>query len=148
MATVFAAVDERMGRDVAIKVLHPDLAAALGAERFQREIQIAGHLTHPHILALYDSGSADGLLYYVMPFVKGESLRHRLDRDRQLGIDEALRISIEVASALDYAHRQGVVHRDVKPSNVLVEDNDQVSRDRGHWSDCLAENRASRCGSH
>jgi serine/threonine-protein kinase len=131
MATVFAAVDERMGRDVAIKVLHPDLAAALGAERFQREIQIAGHLTHPHILALYDSGSADGLLYYVMPFVKGESLRHRLDRDRQLGIDEALRISIEVASALDYAHRQGVVHRDIKPENILLEEGHAVVADFG-----------------
>src|SRR5262245_7434885 len=131
MATVFAARDVRMDRDVAIKVLHPDLAAALGAERFQREIQIAGHLTHPHILALYDSGDADGLLYYVMPFVKGESLRHRLDRDRQLAIDEALRISVEVASALDYAHRQGVVHRDIKPENILLEEGHAIVADFG-----------------
>ena len=131
MATVFAARDVRMDRDVAIKVLHPDLAAALGAERFQREIQIAGHLTHPHILALYDSGAADGLLYYVMPFVKGESLRHRLDRDRQLAIDEALRISMEVASALDYAHRQGIVHRDIKPENILLEEGHAIVADFG-----------------
>ena len=131
MATVFAARDVHMAREVAIKVLNPDLSLALGAERFQREIQIAGHFTHPHILALYDSGSADDLLYYVMPLVKGESLRDRMDRERQLPIDEALRISIEVASALDFAHRQGVVHRDIKPENILLEDGHAIVADFG-----------------
>ena len=131
MATVFLARDVRNQRDVAVKVLHPDLAMALGEERFRREIQIATRLTHPHILPLYDSGEADGQLFYVMPFVDGESLRQRLDRERQLGVDEAIRIAIEVAGALDYAHRFGVVHRDIKPENILLEDGHAIVADFG-----------------
>ena len=120
MATVYLAEDLKHRRRVAVKVLRPDLAAALGPERFLREIEIAARLDHPHILPLYDSGEADGFLYYVMPFVEGESLRHRLDREKQLPIDEALRIAREVADALSYAHSRDVVHRDIKPENVLL----------------------------
>src|SRR3954471_8931899 len=115
MATVYLARDLRHDRDVAIKVLHPDLAAALGAERFLAEIKTTAKLQHPHILPLLDSGEADGLLYYVMPFVTGETLRARLERERQLPIPEALLIAREVADALNSAHVLGVVHRDVKP---------------------------------
>ena len=122
MATVFLARDLRFNRRVAVKVLNPDLAAALGAERFLREIDILAHLNHPHILPLFDSGNARGLLYYVMPFVEGESLRHRLQRETQLPIGDALAIAREVALALDYAHRQGFIHRDVKPENILLSD--------------------------
>jgi TolB-like protein/tRNA A-37 threonylcarbamoyl transferase component Bud32 len=131
MATVFLARDVKHGRKVAIKVLHEDLAAALGAERFRREIQIATSLSHPHILPLYDSGEAGGSLYYVMPFVEGESLRARIDREKQLQIDEALRITLEVASALDYAHRRNIVHRDIKPENILIEEGHAVVADFG-----------------
>ncbi len=120
MATVFLAKDLKHDRDVAIKVLHPDLAATIGAERFEREIKLAAKLQHPHILGLYDSGDGDGLLYYVMPFVKGESLRDRLDREKMLPIDDAIRITLEVASALGYAHEQGIIHRDIKPENILL----------------------------
>jgi serine/threonine-protein kinase len=120
MATVFLANDVKHGRGVAIKVLHPELAASLGAERFNREIMLAARLQHPHILALYDSGEADGLLYYVMPFVVGESLRDRLKRDHLLPIDDALQITIEVADALSYAHSMGIIHRDIKPENILL----------------------------
>src|SRR6059036_3669077 len=116
MATVFLAEDVKHRRPVAIKVLHAELAAALGAERFLREIEIAARLQHPHILPLYDSGAAGGVLYYVMPYVEGESLRDRLDRDKQLGLEDALRIATEVAGALAYAHSRGIVHRDIKPS--------------------------------
>ena len=120
MATVFLAQDSKHDRVVALKVLHPDLAASLGPDRFLREIKLAARLNHPHILPLFDSGSADGMLYYVMPYVEGESLRERLDRDGKLGIDEAIRFAQGIASALDYAHRQGIVHRDVKPENVML----------------------------
>ena len=120
MATVYLAEDLPHDRQVAIKVLRPDLAAALGSERFHREIKIAARLRHPHILPLYDSGGADGLLYYVMPFVSGDSLRDRLVREKQLSIDDALNIAREVAEALDYAHGQGVIHRDIKPENILL----------------------------
>jgi eukaryotic-like serine/threonine-protein kinase len=120
MATVFLARDLKHDREVAIKVLHPELAAVMGAERFEREIKLAARLQHPHILGLYDSGQADGLLYYVMPFVKGESLRDRLDREGQLPLDDAVQIALEVADALGHAHAQGVVHRDIKPENVLI----------------------------
>ena len=120
MATVFLARDIKHEREVAIKVLHPELAASLGGERFEREIKLAAKLQHPHILGLFDSGAADSLLYYVMPFVKGESLRDRLDREGQLPLDDAIRISLEVADALGYAHAQGVVHRDIKPENILL----------------------------
>ncbi len=131
MATVFLAHDVRHDRDVAIKVLHPDLAAALGAERFLVEIKTTAKLQHPHILALLDSGDADGLLYYVMPYVAGESLRARLERETQLAVDDAVRIAREVASALDYAHRNGVVHRDVKPENILIHEDQALVADFG-----------------
>ncbi|HXV15490.1 MAG TPA: protein kinase, partial [Gemmatimonadaceae bacterium] len=120
MATVFLAQDSKHDRVVAIKVLHPDLAASLGPDRFLREIKLAARLNHPHILPLFDSGEANGLLYYVMPYVEGESLRERLDRDRQLPIQEAVKHAQAIASALDYAHRQGIVHRDIKPENVML----------------------------
>jgi tetratricopeptide (TPR) repeat protein len=120
MATVYLAEDIKHHRQVGIKVLRPDLAAALGPERFLREIEIAAGLDHPHILPLYDSGEADGFLYYVMPFVEGESLRDRLDREKQLPIDDGLQIALEVADALSYAHSRDVVHRDIKPENILL----------------------------
>src|SRR3954465_11865533 len=112
MATVYLAEDLRHHRKVAVKVVHPELAAVLGAERFLSEIHVTAGLQHPHILPLFDSGQAAGQLYYVMPFVDGESLRTRLHREKQLPIDEAIRIASEVASALEYAHRHRVVHRD------------------------------------
>src|SRR5262245_54564718 len=120
MATVFLALDLKHKRPVAVKVLHPELAATLGPERFQREIEIAARLQHPHILTVYDSGESAGHLWFTMPYVEGESLRDRLRRERQLGVDDALRITREVASALDYAHRHGVIHRDIKPENILI----------------------------
>ena len=131
MATVYLARDLKHDRRVAVKVLHPDLAAALGAERFLAEIRTTANLQHPHILPLHDSGEADGLLFYVMPFVEGETLRARLEREQQLPIDDAVRISREVLSALDYAHRHGVVHRDVKPENVLLHDGSALVADFG-----------------
>src|SRR5215216_4887239 len=131
MATVYLAEDLRHQRKVAVKVVHPELAAVLGAERFLSEIHVTAALQHPHILPLFDSGQADGQLYYVMPFVDGESLRGRLHRERQLPIDEAVRLSREVASALDYAHRHGVIHRDIKPENILVHDGQAVVADFG-----------------
>ena len=131
MATVYLARDDRQGRRVAIKVLHPDLSTALGPERFQREIEIASSLTHPNIVPLYESGSAEGSLYYVMPFIEGETLRARLDREKQLPLEDAIRIACEIAGALDYAHRHGVIHRDVKPANILLEDGHAVIADFG-----------------
>jgi tetratricopeptide (TPR) repeat protein/tRNA A-37 threonylcarbamoyl transferase component Bud32 len=120
MATVFLAMDLKHDRRVAIKVLHPEIAASVGHERFLREIQIAARLEHPAILTLIDSGEADGLPFFVMPYLEGESLRERIDREGELPIDEALQIAAEVADGLDYAHEQGVVHRDIKPSNLLL----------------------------
>jgi eukaryotic-like serine/threonine-protein kinase len=131
MATVYLAEDLKHHRSVAIKVLDPELAAAIGPERFLREIEIAARLQHPHILPLHDSGVAEGLLYYVMPFVEGESLRDRLSREKQLPLDDALRIVREVADALDYAHGQGVVHRDIKPENILISRGHAVVADFG-----------------
>jgi eukaryotic-like serine/threonine-protein kinase len=131
MAVVYLAEDLRHGRRVAIKVLHPELSAVLGGERFLAEIKVTANLQHPHILGLIDSGNADGLLYYVMPYVAGESLRARLLRERQLPVVEALRLAREVASALDYAHRQGVVHRDIKPENTLLQDGSALVADFG-----------------
>src|SRR5687768_4161825 len=131
MATVYLARDLRHDRDVAIKVLHPDLGAALGANRFLAEIRMTARLQHPHVLPLLDSGEADGLLYYVMPFVMGETLRQRLERDRQLPIDEAVGIASEVADALGHAHGLGVIHRDVKPENILIQGGHALVADFG-----------------
>jgi serine/threonine protein kinase/Tfp pilus assembly protein PilF len=131
MATVYLAQDLKHARQVALKVLHPELAATLGPDRFLREIQIAAGLQHPHILPLYDSGRADGLLYYVMPFVEGESLRDKLRTTPQLPVEEAVRIARDVAAALDYAHRHGVVHRDIKPENVMLHEGEAIVTDFG-----------------
>ena len=131
MATVYLADDLRHGRKVALKVLKPELAALVGAERFLAEIKTTANLQHPHILPLFDSGEADSLLFYVMPYVEGESLRERLDRERQLPVDEAVQIAMNVAEALDYAHRQGVIHRDIKPPNILLQDGKPVISDFG-----------------
>ena len=131
MATVYLAHDLRHDRDVAIKVLHPDLGAALGADRFLAEIKTTAKLQHPHILPLLDSGDAGGLLFYVMPLVEGETLRARLEREQQLPIDVAIRIATEAAGALDYAHRHGVIHRDIKPENILLHDGRAVVADFG-----------------
>lgn len=120
MATVYLARDVKHNREVAVKVLRPDLAEALGAERFLREIEIAANLHHPHILPLYESGNSEGFLYYTMPFVEGESLRDRLDREKQLPVEDAQQIAGEVADALGYAHSRGVVHRDIKPGNIML----------------------------
>jgi serine/threonine-protein kinase len=120
MATVFLAKDIKHERSVAIKVLRPELSASLGGDRFLREIRLAATLQHPNILGLYDSGETEGLLYYVMPFIEGESLRHRLDREQSLPLHDALRITREAAEALQYAHEHGIVHRDIKPENILL----------------------------
>ena len=119
-ALVFLGRDPKHDRPVAIKVLRPELAVALGAERFLREIKLTARLNHPHILPLLDSGEAAGFLYYVMPYVEGESLRDRLAREHELPVEEALTIAREVADALEYAHQHGVVHRDIKPANIMV----------------------------
>ncbi len=131
MAAVFLAQDNRHDRSVAIKVLHPELAASLGPDRFLQEIKLAARLNHPHILPLFESGDAKGMLYYVMPYVEGESLRQRLDREQQLSVDEAVRHGQAIASALDYASRQGVVHRDVKPENVMLYEGEAMVMDFG-----------------
>ena len=131
MATVYLAEDLRHRRRVAIKMVHPELSAVLGSERFLKEIELTASLQHPHILPLFDSGAADNLLYYVMPFVEGQTLRSRLQHERQLPIEEATRIAQEVAAALDYAHKRGVVHRDIKPENVLLQDGAAVVADFG-----------------
>src|SRR5215207_2611275 len=131
MATVYLAHDLRHERKVAIKVLRPELAAVIGAERFVREIRTVAALQHPHILGLIDSGEVQGTAYYVMPFVEGESLRDRLSREKQLPVGDAVRIATEVASALDYAYRHGVIHRDVKPENVLLHDGAALVADFG-----------------
>jgi eukaryotic-like serine/threonine-protein kinase len=131
MATVFLARDLKHDRDVAMKVLHPELTAALGGERFLAEIRTTARLQHPHILPLLDSGSADGLLFYVMPVVSGETLRARLTRERQLPVDDAVRIARDVAGALGYAHRQGIIHRDIKPENILLHEGQALVADFG-----------------
>ncbi len=128
---MYLAEDVKHHRKVAVKVLRPELAAAVGAERFLREIEIAAALHHPHILALYDSGEADGFLYFVMPHVEGESLRARLNREKQLPLDDALAIAREVADALRYAHNRGVIHRDVKPENIMLESHHALVADFG-----------------
>jgi serine/threonine-protein kinase len=131
MATVYLAEDLRHGRKVAIKVLRPELAAVIGADRFVREIRTIAALQHPHILGRIDSGEVNGTAYYVMPFVEGESLRDRLSREKQLPVPDAIRIAAEVAAALDYAHRHGVIHRDIKPENILLHDGSALVADFG-----------------
>jgi Tol biopolymer transport system component len=131
MATVYLARDMKHDRPVALKVLRPELAAVLGAERFLREISLTAQLQHPHILTLIDSGEADGFLYYVMPYVEGESLRQRLEREGQLPLDEALSITRAIASALDFAHGRGVIHRDIKPENVMLHQGEPMVADFG-----------------
>jgi TolB-like protein len=130
-AVVYLAHDVRHDRPVGLKVLHPEIAAALGVERFQREIQLAARLQHPHILGVFDSGEAAGQLWYAMPYVEGESLRQRLDRERQLPVADAVRIAQEVADALDHAHRHGVIHRDIKPENILLTERHAMVADFG-----------------
>ena len=120
MATVYLADDLKHERKVALKVLKPELAAVVGAERFLAEIKTTANLQHPHILPLFDSGEADSFLFYVMPHVQGESLRERIDREKQLGVEDSVAITRKVADALDYAHGNGVVHRDIKPGNILL----------------------------
>src|SRR5437016_8015252 len=131
MATVYLARDTRHDRRVALKVLKPELGAVLGVERFLAEIKVTANLQHPNLLPLFDSGEADGLLFYVMPFVDGESLRARLDREKQLPVDEAIRLATAVASALEYAHERQVIHRDLKPENILLHAGQPVVADFG-----------------
>src|SRR4026209_458837 len=131
MATVYLAQDERHARAVALKVLRPELAALIGAERFLAEIKVTANLQHPHILPLFDSGEADGFLFYVMPYVQGETLRALLQREKQLGIDAAAGIAPAAASAPDYAHRHGMIHRDIKPENILLHDGQALVADFG-----------------
>ena len=137
MATVYLAQDLRHDRPVALKVLHPQIAATLGAERFQREIRLAARLQHPHILSVFDSGAVrrpDGgtdILWFTMPFIDGETLRDRLNRERQLPLEDALRIAREAADALEHAHREGIIHRDIKPENILLRP--RPGRDGTRW---------------
>src|SRR5688500_13934184 len=131
MALVYLARDLKHDRQVALKVLKPELGAVLGVERFLAEIRVTANLQHPNLLPLFDSGEAGGLLFYVMPYVEGESLRAKLDREKQLPIDEAVRIALSIAAALDYAHRHGVIHRDLKPENILLHDGQPVIADFG-----------------
>jgi serine/threonine-protein kinase len=131
MATVHLARDLRHDRMVALKVMRPELLAVIGAQRFLAEIKTTASLQHPHILPLHDSGEVDGTVFYVMPFVEGESLRDRLERERQLPVDDAVRIAREVAGALDYAHRRGVIHRDIKPENILLHEGQALVADFG-----------------
>jgi serine/threonine protein kinase len=131
MATVYLAHDVRHDREVAIKILHPDLTETIGSARFEREIKVTAKLQHPHLLPLLDSGEAGGQLFFVMPYIAGESLRARLDREKMLPVDDALRITREVASALDNAHRHGAVHRDIKPENILMHEGQALVADWG-----------------
>ena len=131
MAVVYLAHDLQHDRQVALKVLRPELGAVAGGERFHREIRLAARLVHPHILPLLDSGEADGRLWYTMPFIEGESLRARLDREKQLPVDEAIRLTREIAEALSYAHGKGILHRDIKPDNILLSDGHALVADFG-----------------
>jgi serine/threonine protein kinase len=131
MATVYLAQDLKHHRKVAVKVLRPELAAVIGADRFLSEIRTTANLQHPHILPLFDSGAADSFLYYVMPYIEGISLRDRLSREKQLPIGDAVRLATEIAGALDYAHRHGVIHRDIKPENILLHDGSALVADFG-----------------
>ena len=131
MATVYLADDIKHERKVALKLLKPELAALVGAERFLSEIKTTANLQHPHILPLFDSGEADGFVFYVMPYVKGESLRGRLDREKQLPVDDAVRIARSIANALAYAHRHDVIHPDIKPENILLHEGEPQVADFG-----------------
>ena len=131
MATVYLAEDIKPDRKVALKVLKPELAAVVGAERFLTEIKTTANLQHPHILPLFDSGEADSFLFYVMPYIEGETLRQRIDREKQLPVDEALGIATAVANALHTAHEQGIVHRDIKPANILLSRGEPLVADFG-----------------
>ena len=131
MATVYLATDLKHKRKVAVKVMRPELAATLGSERFLREVEIAGQLSHPHILPMHDSGESDGVLYYVMPYIEGETLRERLQRDGALPVEEALKLAREVSEALAYAHRRNIVHRDIKPANILLSEGHALVADFG-----------------
>ena len=131
MATVYLADDIKHERKVALKVLKPELAAVVGAERFLAEIKTTANLSHPHILPLHDSGEADAQVFYVMPCVEGESLRDKLDREHQLPVDDAVRIASDIAEALEYAHGHGVIHRDIKPANILIQAGRPVIADFG-----------------
>jgi serine/threonine-protein kinase len=131
MATVYLAHDVKHERKVALKVLRPELAVVIGAERFVQEIKVTANLQHSHILPLHDSGVADGFLFYVMPYVEGETLRTRIDREKQLGVDDAVALTRAIAAAFEHAHKQGVVHRDIKPENILLRDNDPLIADFG-----------------
>ncbi len=149
MATVYLARDMRHNRKVAIKVMHPELAALIGAERFLKEIETTANLQHPHILPLFDSGRVEGTVFYVMPYVQGESLRSRLTRETQLPVADAIRIAVEVAAGLDYAHRHGVIHRDIKPDNVLFHDGRALVADFGialAWSHGDGGTRMTKAG--
>ena len=131
MAMVYLARDVKHDRKVALKILRPELAAVIGAERFLNEIKVTANLQHPHILPLHDSGEAGSFLYYVMPYVEGQTLREKISHEKQLGVDDAIAIARAVASALDYAHRQGVIHRDIKPENILLHDGQALIADFG-----------------
>jgi serine/threonine-protein kinase len=155
MAVVYSAHDIKHSRKVAIKVLRPEFTASIGVDRFLREVEIAARLTHPHVLSLHDSGKANGFLYYVMPFVSGGSLRDWMNAEKQLAVEDALRVTSEVADALDYAHSQGIVHRDIKPENIMFEDGHAVVTDFGiaravsqAESRCPLTGRGPRGGSH
>ena len=139
-AVVYLAFDQKHRRRVAVKVLRPEVANALGPERFLREIEIAAQLTHPHILPLYDSGEAESFLFYVMPYIEGDTLEDRMVKEGRLTVSESLRIAVQVSDALDYAHRHDVIHRDIKPGNVLFADGHAVISDFGF---ARALNRAS-----
>ena len=131
MARIFVATDPTLGRRVVLKVLAPDLAAGLDAERFHREVRLAASLQHPHVVPLHTAGQVDGLLYYTMPFVSGESLRHRLDREGALPLGEVVQLLREVTDALGFAHRRGIIHRDLKPANILLEEGHALVADFG-----------------
>ena len=143
MATVYLAHDHKHDREVAIKVLRPDLAETLGRERFLREIQLAARLNHPNILPLYDSGDSNGCMYFVMPVMEGQTLRDRLSSGSPLPVDEAVRIAVEVADALDYAHRRDIVHRDIKPENILLHEGHAVVADFGIGKALVAASAAT-----
>src|SRR5689334_17101417 len=131
MAHIFVATEAALGRAIVVKLLPPELAADVNIERFKREIQVAASLTHPHIVPVVTAGETDGIPYYTMPFIEGELLRARLERDGALAIDTAVLLAREVADALDYAHRRGIVHRDIKPENILLHDNHALVVDFG-----------------